>query len=52
MNYESSNKGFPPGQVNMLYSANSSFVATGFRYACRLRHDCGLWLRRRSGVAG
>src|SRR5262249_55458568 len=33
MNYESSNKCFPPGQVNMLYSANSSFVATGFRYA-------------------
>jgi prepilin-type N-terminal cleavage/methylation domain-containing protein/prepilin-type processing-associated H-X9-DG protein len=33
MNYESSSKCFPPGQINMLYSANSSFVATGFRYA-------------------
>ncbi|MGE5192375.1 MAG: DUF1559 domain-containing protein [Deltaproteobacteria bacterium] len=32
MNYESTNKCFPPGQVNMLYSANSSFGPTGFRW--------------------
>src|SRR5262245_33843977 len=32
MNYESSNKSFAPGQVNMLYSAKRSCNATGFGY--------------------
>jgi prepilin-type N-terminal cleavage/methylation domain-containing protein/prepilin-type processing-associated H-X9-DG protein len=33
MSYESTNKCFPPGQVNMLYSANSSFGPVGYRWA-------------------
>ena len=33
MAYESSNKSFPPGQVDLLYSANSSFGPVGFRNA-------------------
>jgi prepilin-type N-terminal cleavage/methylation domain-containing protein/prepilin-type processing-associated H-X9-DG protein len=31
--YENSNKMFPPGQVNLLYSSNSSFTNVGYRYA-------------------
>src|SRR5438046_1468144 len=31
-NYETQYKVFPPGTVNLLYSANSSFVATGYRW--------------------
>src|SRR5258708_15495354 len=32
-NYESQYKVYPPGQVNLLYSANSSFGPSGFRWA-------------------
>jgi len=32
MNYESQQKMFPPGQVNLLYSGNSSFTQSGLRW--------------------
>ncbi len=32
MNYESQHKMFPPGQVNLLYSSNSSFTQSGLRW--------------------
>ena len=32
MNYESQQKMFPPGQVNLLYSTNSSFGPSGLRW--------------------
>src|SRR5712671_200224 len=32
MLYEGTIKMFPPGQVNLLYSANSSFTNVGYRY--------------------
>lgn len=33
MSYENTHKMFPPGQVNLLYSANGSFTNVGYRYA-------------------
>jgi prepilin-type N-terminal cleavage/methylation domain-containing protein/prepilin-type processing-associated H-X9-DG protein len=32
MSYEGTHKCFPPGQVNLLYSANSSFTQVGYRW--------------------